>query len=365
MKAMNGASLGGVPLADSQTRTSQPLLLVLAEWSWGRVQKVTFELLGDLRKLARETKGRVEVLLLTSPANSANALRDLRPYLEERLHIVEHRELEDYSTSAYLQCLETVLARLRPSILMMGATANGHDLGPRLAARLGMGYLPYCLMMKSGAGGKLDLTRVSHGGRVHVQSAWPLEVPVIITMKPGVADSPTPQSSLPDPIVERHTVDIQQGRVRVIERLPADPKTQDIREAERIVAGGRGVGGPEGFNVVRDLADALNAAVGASRVAVDLGWIEYPRQIGQTGKTVAPKLYIAVGISGASHHLMGMRGSEKIVVVNSDRQAPIFSVSHFSVVGDLHQVLPRLAQRIRQQKAEAKPSSQKTEGVRA
>jgi electron transfer flavoprotein alpha subunit len=114
------------------------------------------------------------------------------------------------------------------------------------------------------------------------------------------------------------------------------------------VSGGRGVGGPEGFAHVEELAEALHASVGASRVAVDLGWIPYERQVGQTGKTVAPELYVAAGISGASHHLMGMRGSEKIVAVNSDRKAPIFSVAHFGIVGDLHELLPRLARKIRE-----------------
>lgn len=361
VKGMDGVA--GLNLAPEGA--PQRLILLLAECHWGRIEKVTFELVGDARKIALAIKGRVEVALLTSPANVPSAFRDLKPCVEEQLHLVEHPLLEDYSTSAYLQVLEVLLARLNPCILMLGATAYGRDLGPRLAARLGMGYLPHCLTIRSGAGGKLEITRVTHGGRVHVQAAWPREAPVILTMKPGVADAPAPRESPADPPVERHTLNIRPGRARVLERLPADPKTQDIREAERVVSGGRGVGGPEGFTVIRHLADALGAAVGASRVAVDLGWIEYARQVGQTGKAVAPRLYIAAGISGASHHLMGMRGSEKIVAVNSDRQAPIFSVSHFGVAGDLHQVLPRLTERIRRHKAEAQASPEKAEGVEA
>ncbi len=350
-------------LSAPPTPGNRQLILALIECSWGRVEKVTFELLGDAGKIALGLKARVEAVLLTSPGNSSAALRDLGRYFQERVHVIEHPLLEDYSTSAYLQCMQHLVTQLGPRILMMGATANGRDLGPRLAARLGMGYLPHCLTIRPGPGGKLEITRVSHGGRVHVQSAWPSENPVIVTMKPGVADAPLPLNSPADPQIVRHIAEMHLGRVRVIERLPADPKTQDIREVERIVSGGRGVGGPEGFAVVRDLADALHAAVGASRVVVDLGWIEYARQVGQTGKTVAPRLYIAVGISGASHHLMGMRGSEKIVAVNTDKQAPIFSVSHFNVVGDLHEVLPRLTQRIRQNQAES-AAAQKAEGVK-
>ena len=341
-------------ISDTGFGSDMPLILVLAECYWGQVQKVTLELLGDARKLAAAIKGRVEVALLTSPLHSDGAVHELRPYLQERLHLVEAPLLENYTTDTHLCVLEALLNRVRPRIVMLGATANGRDLGPRLAARMGMGYAPHCLLIRSGTAGRLDITRISHGGRVHVQSAWLMETPLIITMKPGVADAVSTNRSPGELNVERHSADVRSERVRVIEPIPADPKTQDIREAERVVSGGRGVGGPEGFAVIRELADALHAAVGASRVAVDLGWIEYARQVGQTGKAVAPQLYVAVGISGARHHLMGMRSSEKIVAVNTDRQAPIFAVSHFGVVGDLHKVLPRLSNRIRQHKAQAK-----------
>jgi electron transfer flavoprotein alpha subunit len=332
---------------------SPPLVLVVSECRWGRVEKVTFELLGDARKIALAMKGLTEVVLLTSPSNSSTALADLGSYLEERVHLLEHPILEDYSTSAYIQALELLVRRLNPQIVMLGGTTNGRDLGPRLAARLGFGFLPNCLMVRPTAGGQFQITRVSHGGRVHVQAVWRAEVPLIITIRPGVADAITRRKSSGHFVVQRHSVDLRPDQVRVVKRLPADPRTQDIREADRVVAGGRGVGGPGGFALISDLAGALNAAVGASRVAVDLGWIEHARQVGQTGKTVSPKLYFAVGISGASHHLMGMQRSEKIVAINIDRQAPIFAVCHFGVVGDLHQVLPRLTQRIQDHKAGA------------
>lgn len=337
---------------DPQAGQDQRAVLVVVERLWRQTEKVTFELLGDARKLGPSIKARVELALLCSPADTLTALRDLQPYVREPIHLFEDPLLEDYTTSVWLQCLQELFVKLRPSVLMLAATAHGRDLGPRLAARLGVGYLPHCLTLRGGAGGRLEITRVTHGGRVHTQTAWPTESPVIITMKPGVADAPARLSSPQEPLIVRHRIELQPGLARVRRRIPADPQTQDIREAEKIIAGGRGVGGSEGFKAIRELADALNAAVAASRVAVDLGWIEYSRQVGQTGKTVAPKLYLAAGISGASHHLMGMRGSEKIVAVNSDKQAPIFSASHFGVVGDLHQILPRLAERVRNQRAQ-------------
>jgi electron transfer flavoprotein alpha subunit len=347
----------------SHLSENERLILVLADCNHGQVQKVTFEILSDARKIAAEIKGHVEVVLLTSPARSAGAERELRPYLREKLHIVEHPLLENYSTETYLEGLQTLSDIRAPRLLMLGATANGRDLGPRLAARFGMGYVPNCLTIKGSSGGKLDLTRVSHGGRVHVQSSWSDDAPLIITMRPGVADLPPKSDHPPAPVVARHRPVIHPGRVRSLEYRPADPKTQDLREAEAIVAGGHGVGGPEGFALIQGLADALGAAVGASRVAVDLGWIEYPRQVGQTGKTVAPKLYVAVGISGASHHLMGMRGSEKVIAVNTDKKAPIFTVSHFGVVGDLHELIPRLTKLIRKHKSDVRAVTEELEGV--
>lgn len=327
-------------------------VLILTECKWGRLEKVTFELLGEARRIATALKCRTEVILLTSPSQSSKLISELRVCVEEHLHVVEHTLLEDYSTEVYLECLDSLLSDLNPRMLLLAGSSMGRDFGPRLAARRGIGYLPNCLTIKPMVGGQLEITRVTHGGHVHVQSVWPGERPAILTMKPGVGDAAAPLRSPANPEITRHLLDVKPGRVRMVERLPANPAMQDIREAEHIVSGGRGVGGLEGFAMLRELADSLHAAVGASRVAVDLGWIEYARQVGQTGKTVAPRLYIAAGISGASHHLMGMRGSEKIVAINTDKQAAIFSVAHLGIAGDLQQVLPRLTQRVRQRRSE-------------
>jgi len=177
---------------------------------------------------------------------------------------------------------------------------------------------------------------------------------VLLTMKPGVGDAPAPLASPPAVEVLRHAPELGPGRVNVLEIVAPDPATQDIREAERIVAGGRGLGGPNGFRGVGELAEVLHAAVGASRVAVDSGWIESGRQVGQTGKSVAPKLYVAIGISGASHHLMGMRGSEKIVAINNDPGAPIFSTCHLGAVADWNRLIPLLVRRIREDRGSVK-----------
>jgi electron transfer flavoprotein alpha subunit len=328
---------------------AQPLIVVLAETSWGKLERVTLELLSDARKLAVSRKGRVEILLLCAPEQTVLLLTDLAGTLREPVHLVEHGELAEFSTEPYLSTIVQVLQELRPTVLFMAATANGRGLGPRLAARLGYAYFPHCLLVKPVAGDKLEITRVTHSGRVHVLASWPAAEPAVLTMKPGVADvAAAEKGTRPELSVTKHAVVLKPGKVKMLRRIPADPKTLDIREAERLVSGGRGVGGKEGFNVMRSLAEALGASLAASRAAVDLGWIEYERQVGQTGKAVTPRLYLAAGISGASHHLMGMRDSEKIVALNSDRKAPIFSVAHFGVLGDLHAVVPRLTERILQ-----------------
>lgn len=331
---------------------NQPVILVLSETPWEKVERVTFELLADARKLATATKGRVELILVCHPTHSTSLLSELSSRVHEPIHLLEHPGFAEYSTEFYLNALSGLLESLQPRVVFLGATANGRDLGPRLAARRKCAYFPHCLILKASSGQKLEITRVTHGGRVHVQAAWPIAEPVILTMKAGVAD-PVAADKSPKAasIITRHEVSMVRTRVRVRKRIPADPKLLDIRDAERLISGGRGVGGREGFDVLRSLADALGASLAASRAAVDLGWVEYERQVGQTGKAVSPKLYLAAGISGASHHLMGMRESEKIVAVNTDKLAPIFSAAHFGVLGDLHLVLPKLTEKIVKAKA--------------
>ncbi len=324
---------------------------VLAEVTDGHVQQVTLELIGDAKKLAAVKKTTVEVVLASAPEHSARQIDQLRVHEPAKIHLFEHPMLATYTTETMLAALQDFVTTTAFSLLLVPATTNGRDLAVRLAARAGLGYVPHALTVRSTGTDKLEVTRVSHGGRIHVQSLWLWgegAKKLLVTMKPGVADASLPNPDALVPEVVRHVVvPLPKQRVRVREHMPPDPRVQDLRDAERIVSGGRGLGSAQGFATIRELADALRASVGASRVAVDLGWIPHERQVGQTGKTVAPRLYVAAGISGASHHLMGMRGSDTIVAINSDRKAPIFSVAHFGVVGDLHVLVPALTRRIR------------------
>jgi electron transfer flavoprotein alpha subunit len=338
-------------IAQNAQHQTPPLVLVLVESVWGKSERVSLELLSDARTLATSLKGRVELLLLCAKEQSAGLLSDLDGIVREPIHLLENDGFAEFSAELYLAGLVQLMQQLQPKVLFMAATANGRSLGPRLAARLGSTYFPHCLLVKSITGGRLEVTRVTHGGRVHVVANWPADESAILTMRPGVADVAVADKAPRGAIaITRHGVSLPAAKVKVRRRIPADPKTLDIRDAERLVSGGRGVGGKQAFDLLRSLAEALGASLAASRAAVDLGWIEYDRQVGQTGKLVTPRLYLAAGISGASHHLMGMRGSEKIVALNIDRKAPIFALAHFGVLGDLHAVVPRLTERILQGK---------------
>jgi electron transfer flavoprotein alpha subunit len=339
-----------VPELDNSDNTLAvvPIIAVLVETHWGKIQRLTYELLSDARKLAASLKGKAELILLGSPQIVPSMVGDLAPKVTETINLIENDALGEFSTEGYLGALSAVLNSLRPSVLFLGATANGRDFAPRLAARLRYAYFPHCLLVKALPGNCLEITRVTHGGRVHVLTNWSLIKPIILSMRSGVADAVALSTKDPrPPDIRAHSMNISASHVRIKARIPANPGTQDIREAERLVSGGKGVGGKEEFVLIRELADALGAGVAASRAAVDLGWIEYARQVGQTGKAVTPRLYLAAGISGASHHLAGMRDSQKIVALNTDRKAPIFTVAHLGAVGDLHQVLPRLTQKIK------------------
>lgn len=320
---------------------------VLGEHREGVLQDVTLELVSDARKLADKLNEEVHVLLLGR--TDLHKLTDpLGLYGVDRVYLVQHQLLEPYTTDAYVQVCADLCRRYHPSIFLIPATVNGQDLAPRLAARLRTGLASHALNFTINREGLLETTREVYSGKVYSTVVCPFSKPQMATMRPGVADkiklenprNPTIISVIPELHPERI-------RTRVLELIPADPKTIDLSESERIIAGGRGVGGKEGFELLQELADVLGASLGASRVAVDQGWVPYEHQIGQTGKTVKPKLYMAVGISGASHHIMGMKDSECIIAINTDRNAEIFKIAHLSVVADIREVIPILTEKLK------------------
>jgi electron transfer flavoprotein alpha subunit len=263
----------------------------------------------------------------------------LAQYGASKVYVADDARLQPYSSEAYTATLAGVVGKTGPAILLLGATAMGKDLAPRLAARLGVGVASDCTALEIDDG-RLLATRPIFAGKALARVKLAAD-PQIATVRPNVlaACEPDPDATAAVEPIAAADVDV---RARVVDIAGAGEGEIDVAEADIIVSGGRGVGGPEGFAPVRSLARTLGAAVGASRAAVDAGWIEHAHQVGQTGKTVTPNLYIACGISGAIQHLAGMKTSKVIVAVNTDPEAPIFKLANYGIVGDLFKVVPAM-----------------------
>ncbi|HFD39705.1 MAG TPA: electron transfer flavoprotein subunit alpha/FixB family protein [Anaerolineae bacterium] len=312
-------------------------VLVIAEQRDGVLKKVAFEMLGVGAELAAALGGQVEAALLGS---GLDGLPDqLAQYGAKKVYVADDESLAAYSSEGYTNTLAAFLGKIEPAVVLIGATAMGRDLAPRLAARLGVGLASDCTAFEI-ADGRLLVTRPIYAGKALAQVRLKGD-PQMATVRPNVLPAPEPDESAAA-VIEPVAAAAGDVRARVVDIVGAGEGELDVAEANIIVSGGRGVGGPEGFAPIRSLAKTLGAAVGASRAAVDAGWIDHSHQVGQTGKTVTPNLYIACGISGAIQHLAGMKTSKVIVAVNKDPEAPIFKVANYGIVGDLFEVVPLL-----------------------
>ena len=312
-------------------------VLVIAEQRDGVLKKVAFEMLGVGAELATALGGSVEAVLLG--AGLADLPNTHAQYGAAKVYVADEDSLAAYSSEGYASTLATLIRQAEPAIILAGATALGKDLAPRLAARLGVGVASDCIGLEI-ADGRLLATRPIFAGKA-IAKVRLKGTPQVATVRPNVLPAPEPDAGA-KVSVEPVTAAAGEIRAKVVEIAGAGDGEIDVAEADIIVSGGRGVAGPEGFAPVRSLARTLGGALGASRAAVDAGWIEHAHQVGQTGKTVTPNLYIACGISGAIQHLAGMRTSKVIVAVNKDPEAPIFKVANYGIVGDLFEVVPLL-----------------------
>jgi electron transfer flavoprotein alpha subunit len=314
-------------------------VLVLVEHSEGAVKKVTTELITAARAL-----GEPSAVVIGAPGTAAPLVEDLKAAGAAKIYIAESADAENYLITPFVDVLEKLVESAGPAAVLMPATADGKEIAGRLAARIGSGVLSDVVDIRS------DGTAVHSifGGAFTVEAKVNAEVPVI-TVRPGAIDAqPSPGAG------EQVTVEVPApapNAARITARQPAVAGDRpELAEAAIVVAGGRGVGSAEKFSIVEDLADSMGAAVGASRAAVDSGYYPGQFQVGQTGKTVAPQLYIALGISGAIQHRAGMQTSKTIVAVNKDEEAPIFEISDYGVVGDLFSVTPQLTDAIKARK---------------
>lgn len=312
----------------------------------GDAKNVGLELLTPGRMLADKQEGRLVAIVIGSGADAA--VSAAARYGADKIIVVDGTEYRSYSTDAYTAALTQLVEKYGPCAMMIGATNNGRDLAPRVACRLKTGLTADCTALDiDEESGKIAWTRPAFGGNLMATILCPEHFPQIGTVRPGVFKKGNETAPHAEIIREDIHIAPESIRTRVIEILKdMDEEKIDLENAEIIVSGGRGVGGPEGFEPVRTLAKLLGATVGASRAAVDSGWISHAHQVGQTGKTVSPKLYIACGISGAIQHQAGMSGSKCIVAINKDPDAPIFDIADYGIVGDLFEVLPILTEEI-------------------
>jgi electron transfer flavoprotein alpha subunit len=318
---------------------------VLAEYADGRPRKITYELLGKARSLAEELGGQVVALALGSGIQETS--KDLGAHGADVVRVADDPLLGQYTTDAYLAVIEPIVATEQPFLLLVGSTASGRDLAPRLAARVDAGIVTDCAAVEID-GDQVEVTRPVMTRKALARVAFRGEGPRIAVVLPNIFPPTAPDPSrLAEVLPVSVTLDPAAVRTQVLEVKAIARETLPLTEADIIVSGGRGLRGPENFSILEDLAQALGAAVGSSRPPVDSGWVPHDYEIGQTGKTVNPQLYIACGISGAPQHLAGMSGSRWIVAINKDPQAPIFSIASYGVVGDLFQVLPLLTEEVR------------------
>jgi electron transfer flavoprotein alpha subunit len=322
-------------------------VLVFCEQRDGVLQKVSLELLGEGKKLA-DTLGQKLVALLLGH-EIEGLCRTLVTHGADEVIFVDDIDLKEYMTEPYTHAMATVLNECDFEIVLIGATAIGRDLAPRVAARVRTGLTADCTSLDIDPETKnLLMTRPAFGGNIFATIICPNHRPQMASIRPGVMVAPEPTTHRKG-IIKRHTISFDDNGKPffILETVKTTRKTKDITEAKVLVSGGRGTG-KEGFATLNKLAELLNGQVAASRASVDAGFAEKDRQVGQTGKTVRPKLYMACGISGAVQHLAGMEESELIIAINKNPSAPIFDVADVGIVGDMHKILHKLIAKLEQ-----------------
>ena len=316
---------------------------------------VAFELLGKGKDLAKDLNTEVTAVLIGS---GVKGLADqLAEYGADRVIVVDDPELKDYRTEPYAHALASVINEYKPEIMLVGATAIGRDLGPTVSARVKTGLTADCTSLEIGdfplvaAPGKeseqkhnqLLMTRPAFGGNTIATIACPDNRPQMATVRAGVMQKAEPKPGAKAEVIEFNPGFTPNNKyVEIMDVVKEVAETVNIMDAKILVSGGRGVGSKENFKILEDLAEALDGTVACSRAVTDNGWLPVDRQVGQTGKTVRPQVYFAIGISGAIQHVAGMEDSDLIIAINKDEDAPIFDVADYGLVGDLNKIVPAL-----------------------
>jgi len=323
---------------------------VFAEQRGAKLQKVSLELLGKGRDISDKLGVKLTAVLLGSGITDIS--KELINYGADEVIVCDNELLKNYTTDGYTKVICELVEKYKPEVFLIGASFIGRDLGPRVAARLSTGLTADCTGLDIDSESKnLMMTRPAFGGNLMATIECAEHRPQMATVRPGVFERLKIDESRTGSI-ELEKIDLAKEDIRteVIEIVKTAKDMVDIGEAEIIVSGGRGVGNKENFALLKELAEAMGGVVGASRAAVDNGWMDKVYQVGQTGKTVRPKVYIACGISGAIQHLAGMQDSDYIVAINKDPEAPIMKAADLAIVGDFTKVIPELINKVKEVK---------------
>ncbi|HBF0549450.1 TPA: electron transfer flavoprotein subunit alpha/FixB family protein [Clostridioides difficile] len=315
---------------------------VIGEQREGKINPVTIELIGEGRKLADQLEKELAVVIAGYEVEKE--VKELLHYSVDKVYYINDPLLKDFTTDGYAISIANLIERKKPEVVLVGATSIGRDIAPRIAGKVGTGLTADCTKLEiDSTDNKLLQTRPAFGGNLMATIVCPKNRPQMSTVRPGVMAKAVRNESETG-ILEVVTPELTEKmiRTRLVEILPQEKKSVNLTDARIIVSGGRGLKRAEGFELIKELADKLGAEIGASRAAVDSGWIEHSHQVGQTGTTVRPELYIACGISGAIQHLAGMSDSKYIVAINKDAKAPIFSICDYGIVGDLYEIIPEM-----------------------
>ena len=319
---------------------------VFVEQREGVIQNVCLELLGKARELADALNEKVYAMLLGHDLTTQ--AQECIAYGADTVLRVDAPELATYVTEPYAQAIYQIIRDNKPSIVLIGATTIGRDLGPRLSARVETGLTADCTGLEISEERDLLMTRPAFGGNLMATIICKEHRPQMSTVRPGVMRMGQRDENRKGTIEDvKINFDKSKFRVRVLETVKQTKNLVDITEAHVLISGGRGVGNAEGFDMLRAMANTIGAEVSASRAMVDAGVLGHERQVGQTGKTVRPDLYFAMGISGAIQHLAGMEESEYIIAINKDKFAPIFNVADLGIVGDVRKIVPLLTEKLK------------------
>lgn len=336
-------------------------VFIYAQQVDGEISPIAYELLGKAKDLAADLDTQVTAVLL---GRNVKGLADsLAEYGADRVIVVDDPVLETYRTEPYAQALTAVINEYKPEIMLVGATAIGRDLGPRVSARVGTGLTADCTKLEIGdfplnplpnkeqKHNQLLMTRPAFGGNTIATIACPDNRPQMATVRPGVMQKIDPIKDAKAEVVEFNP-ELKENNcyVEILDIVKEVAEVADIQQAKILVSGGRGVGSKENFKILQDLADALGGTVSCSRAVVDNGWMPKDLQVGQTGKTVRPNVYFAIGISGAIQHTAGMEESDIIIAINKDESAPIFDVADYGIVGDLNKIVPLITEAVKARK---------------